>query len=210
MKNTIVLAAVAGIASAAAAQNGSLSIIPSVTTIDSTVSTSFTIAIYASADFGTHIAGGAFGLSNAGGAGIVTDMTVDVVAWASAGTTSTDRGHNADGDYEGLVFGQPILPFPPFNLFPDAASSLAGGGVLIANFAVTIAAGSEGVIDWSTRADTIATFVLSIYNEADLSQANIDNGNFAGHGSAQVNVVPAPSAMALLGLGGLVAGRRRR
>ena len=205
MKNTIVLAAVAGIASAAAAQSGSLTLVPSVTTIDSSVSTSFTMSVYANADFGTHIAGGAFSLANAGGAGIVTDMDFASVGWGEGG--ENDRGHDADGNYTGVVFGQIIIP--AFNLQPSPDSAI-DGDVFVGSFMVTIAAGSEGLIDWTTGVDGISPFVLEIYDAGDESSTSLLNGDFDGHGGARVNVVPAPSALALLGLGGIAAGRRRR
>lgn len=201
MKNTIVLAAVAGIASAAAAQSGGLVIVPSVSTIDSTVSTSFTLAVYASADFGTHVFGGAFGMANSGDNGIVTGMDMTLATWGAFG--GNDFGHAGDGNHDGIRFGQFFIPglTPPL-----AESSLANGDVLIGNFSITIAAGSEGTLDWSSTTDTAAGFLLEIYDEATFGTTQLGGS----HGTAQVNVVPAPSAMALLGLGGLVAGRRRR
>ena len=207
MKNTIVLAAVAGIASAAAAQSGSLTLVSSVDTIDSTASTSFTVSVYGDADFGTHIAGGAFSLANAGGAGIVADMAWANEAWGAGGLN--DRGDGGEGNYDGVVFGQIIIP--AFGLLPSPDSALGDAPVLIGTFTVNIVAGSEGLIDWSTGADGVSPFVLEIYNGDDQSSTSLLNGDFQGHGRSMVNVVvPAPSSMALLGLGGIVAGRRRR
>ena len=202
MKNAIALIAVAGIATVASAQSGTLSIVASASTIDSTATTSFTLAVYGDADFGTAIAGGAFSLSASGGAGVVTDMVGAAAAWGALG--EEDLGHAADGNYNGLIFGQ--LIFPPF-INPDAGSMLGNGPVLLGNITVTIAADSAGVIDWTTG--SAGDFFMEIFedNGADgvftqLSQVT--------QGTARVNVVPAPSAMAMLGLGGLVAGRRRR
>ena len=200
MKNVITLAAVAGIASAAAAQSGSLSIVPSVSTIDSQVSTSFTLSVYGDADFGTAIAGGEFALSATGG-GMVNGMTGAAAAWGAG--FQNDRGHTGHGNHAGLVFGQ--LIFPPV-LPPHADSLLAGGPVLLGVMTVSIDADSAGTINWSTAAGQ-GSFVLEIYNDADGSFTQLTATNA---GTASVNVVPAPSAMALLGLGGLVAGRRRR
>ncbi len=203
MKNALALIAVAGIASAATAQNGSLSLVSSAMTVDSTTTTSFTISVYGDADFGTAIAGGGFSLSAVGGAGIVTDMTASVADWAALGYE--DQGHAGDGNYTGFIFGQ--LIFPPF-IPADPASLLIDGPVYIGSFAVTIAADSAGVIDWSTGGG-VGPFVMEIFTE------NGGTGDFTqltdlDFGGVSVNVVPAPSAMALLGLGGLVAGRRRR
>jgi len=200
MKNAIVMTAVAGIASAAAAQSGSFSIVPSVSTIDSSVSTNFTLSVYGDADFGTHIAGGEFALSATGGS-MVNGMTGATAAWGALGLN--DRGHTGGGNHAGLVFGQ--LIFPPF-IDPDAASALPGP-VLLGIISVSIDANSTGVINWTTAAGQ-GTFELEIYDSSNESFTQLVG---VGAGNATVNVVvPAPSALALLGLGGLVAGRRRR
>tara|TARA_R110002073_G_scaffold147687_3_gene300795 strand:+ start:122123 stop:122758 length:636 start_codon:yes stop_codon:yes gene_type:complete len=206
MKNAIALAAVAGIATAAAAQSGSLSIVASQATVDSTLTTSFTLSVYGDADFATHITGAAFNL-NASGGDMVTDMVASGAAWGGLGFE--DQGHTGGGN-TGMIMGQ--ITFLPF-IAPDPASALGNGPVFLGSFAVTIAADSSGTIDWSL-AGGIGTFALEVIDV----NAN-PGGNPPGlitqlaspdFGSVSVNVVPAPSAMAVLGLGGLVAGRRRR
>ena len=114
MKNALALIAVAGIASAATAQNGSLSITSSAMTVDSTTTTSFTLSAWGDADFGTAIAGGGFSLSAVGGAGIVTDMVASPADWAALGFE--DQGHAGDGNYTGMIFGQ--LIFQQKGVFP--------------------------------------------------------------------------------------------
>ncbi|MDF1809164.1 MAG: PEP-CTERM sorting domain-containing protein [Phycisphaerales bacterium] len=202
MKNAIALIAVAGIATVASAGGANLSIVASASTIDSTVSTSFTLAVYGDAT-GTAMAGGEFALTASGGAGIVTDMVGAAAAWGALG--QEDLGHGGDGNYNGLIFGQ--LIFPPF-INPAADSMLGNGPVLLGNITVTIAADSAGVIDWSTAAGA-GDFILEVFTD-DGAAGVFEQLTAVGHGSARVNVVPAPSAMAMLGLGGLVAGRRRR
>ncbi len=213
MKNAIALAAVAGIATAAAAQSGSLSIVASSNTIDSTLTTSFTLSVYGDASVGTHITGAAFNMVASGG-GMVTNMVADagVATWGGLGFE--DQGHTGGGN-TGLVMGQ--IVFLPF-IQPDAASALGNGPVLLGTFAVTIAADSVGVIDWST-AGGIGTFALEVI-DVNSNPGGSPPGTYSPLGGAgdsafdfggvSVNIVPAPSAMAVLGLGGLVAGRRRR
>lgn len=205
MKKAIGLIVLSGLASSAFAQTGSLSITSSVATLDSTTTTSFTLSVWGDADFGTHIAGGGFTLSAAGGAGIVTDMVASVPPWAALGFQ--DNGHSGDGNHDGVIFGQ--LIFPPF-INPDPASSLAGGPVLLASFAVTIAANSAGTIDWST-AGGLGDFVLEIFTDdgGDGSFTRLTGADIS-FGTTSVGNTPAPSAIALLGFGGLAAGRRRR
>jgi len=203
MKNALALIAVAGIASAASAQSGSLSITSSAATVDSTTTTSFTLSVWGDADFGTHISGGGFAMNAVGGAGVVTGMTAASTAWGALGFE--DLGYAADGNHNGMIFGQ--LIFPPF-IPADPASALGAGPVLLGTFAVSIAANSAGTVDWST-AGGVGDFILEIFTD-DGAAGSFTQLAQVAQGSTSVNVVPAPSAMALLGLGGLVAGRRRR
>ncbi len=204
MKNAIALAAVAGIASAAAAQTATLNIVASQSVVNSQTTSSITLSVFASADFGTHIVGGGFALDATGGAGVVGAMAATPVAWGAG--AANDRGDGGDGNYIGLVFGQTV--FPDFGFPPNPASDFTGGEVLVATFSVEILAGSSGVVDWSTAVDALSQFTLQIFDGGDNSSTVPASFNFGSTGA--VNVVPAPSAMALLGLGGLVAGRRRR
>ncbi len=206
MRNTAILLAAAGLASAAGAQTGSLSLSVSGGTVDTTGgAATFTLAVWGDAGFGDAIAGGGFSLSAVGGAGIVTDMTTSVPDWAALGFQ--DNGHGGDGNYNGVIFGQ--LIFPPF--IPAAAESMLGNGpVLVASFSVTVAADSAGVIDWSIGGG-VGPFIMEIYTDdgasgsfTQLTEADIT------FGGASIMIFPAPSSVALLGLGGLVAGRRRR
>ena len=222
MRKVIVLSAMAGLASVAAAQSGSLmvsqsvipamgagqnsgslSIVPSVSTVDWSVDSNFTIELYGDANFGTHIAGGTVSLGATTNGGFVDGMDGASVEWAAGG--ETDHGYDGNGGYAGLVFGQIIIP--DFGLLPDANSALGNGPVLLASFQVSITSG-VGPVVWSS-AGYLDNFALEIYDE---NSGNFDRlfASDMGFGSATVNVVPAPSSMALLGLGGLVAGRRRR
>ena len=202
MKNAIALAAVAGLATAASAQSWSLSISGAPASINTTVTTVFTVDIIANADFGTNVSGGSFELDSTGADAAVVNVTASAAAWAAVG--ENDRGYLGNGDHAGLVFGQVI--FPPF--FPPAAESeLTGAGVVVGSLVIEVLAGSTGMLNLNLAADAQSPFGLEIYNAGDESF----NSQAAGsYGSASVNLVPAPSAMALLGLGGLVAGRRRR
>jgi hypothetical protein len=204
MKSTLALVAVAGLASVAAAQSGSLSITASATTVDTTVAgATVTLSVWGDADFGTAIAGGSFSLSAAGGAGVVGDMVGAAADWAALGFQ--DNGHGGDGNYNGLIFGQ--LIFPPF--IPAAAESMLGASpVLLGTFVVTAVQNSVGTVDWSTGALGNET-VMEIFTD-DGGAGVFTSLTTADFGGVSVNFVPAPSAMALLGLGGLVAGRRRR
>jgi len=204
-KNSIVLGAVAGIASCALGQSASLSIVASQTVVDSTVTTSITLAVYGDADLGTHITGAWFGLSATGGEGVVDDMVLSSVApWGELG--EDDFGHAGDGNYNGVSMGQVV--FPPF-LPPDPASALGSGPVLLANLRVTIAEGSLGLIDWSLVGSSNYHVVLETFASHPAHEGNYWQFAYPDFGSTSVRVVPAPSGLALIGLGVLVVGRRR-
>lgn len=200
MRN-VVLASVCGMASVAAAQSVSLSIVPSLSTINMFGSTSFTLSIFASADFGTHVAGGEFGIAGSGATNNVTGMIGEAAPWGQLG--ELDRGYDGEGGHNGLVFGQ--LIFPPF-VQPDAASALSGGAVLIATMTVTVEPDVCGIVEFTTI-NGQGPFALEIFDSADDSFTQVTDVN---HGSASVFLVPAPSSLGLLGFAGLVAVRRRR
>jgi len=210
MQNCVVLAAVAGTASCALGQSASLSIVASQTVVDSSLTTSITLAVYGDADFATHITGAWFGLSADGGAGVVEDMSLSSVAsWGEV--FEQDFGHAGDGNYNGVAMGQVV--FLPF-IAPSPESALGLGPVLLANFEVTIAAGSFGQIDWA---------LVDVLDQSDwtieLLDVTTNPGGIPGTdypirnpelGSVRVQVIPAPSGLAILGFSGLFVGRRQR
>lgn len=200
---SVVLASLCGLASAAAAQSGSFSIVPSIATIDFTVSTSFTLAIFADADFGTHIVGGEIALEGFFQSDLVTDMVGESAAWGNLG--ENDRGYAGNGDYAGLVFGQ--LVFPPF-IPPSAESALGNGSVFVGTISVTVPTNMFFSVGW-TGVGGLGDFALEVYDDADgsFTQLTADQVDF---GSASIQVIPSAPSGALLGIAGLVALRRRR
>jgi len=194
MKNALTLIAIAGMASAASAQNFSLSIVAPTEVAEGAI---FTIEVIGDADVGTHMLGGSFSMTS--GSGLIASM-----AWTPAGWSAfnTDGGYAGNGDYNPVVFGQLVIPgVPPFDV-PAAGSEL---GEAIGSFQVTLGAGA-GVIDFVLVGES--PFSLETI-DANGGGGNSSNGNLTLNG-ASVTVTPAPSALALLGLGGIAAGRRRR
>jgi len=199
MKTSIALVAVAGFAAAASAQNFSLSIAGAPTTVDTTMgAVTVTVDIIGDSDFGTHMLGGGFTMTS--GSSLVEGMSWAAASWSSF---NTDGGYAGGGDYGQVIFGQLVIPgVPPFDV-PAPGSEL---GSAIGSFQIVIGQGT-GIIDLSIAAGS--PFSLEVLDLAGGTTAQSSNGNLTLNG-ASINVVPAPSAMALLGLGGLVAGRRRR
>lgn len=208
MKNALCLISITGLASVASAQSGSLSVVASASTIDTTFgSATITLAVYGDADFGTAVAGGEFAIDGTKSVdGSVLDMTGAAAAWGALG--EQDNGYAGGGSYNGLIFGQ--LIFPPF-INPAAESMLGNGaGVLLGNVTVTIAEQTCGVWDWTLAAGD-GPFVLEIFTdngaEGEFTQLTSADISF---GSASIQVIPAPSSLALLSVGGLAMTRRRR
>ncbi len=200
MKSTLALVALAGLASAAAAQDFTLSITGAPMDIDTTAGdVTFTVDIMGDASVGTHFLGGSYYLNS--DSAFVTDMQWTNPSWSSF---PTDGGYAGNGNYNQVIFGQLVIPnVPPFDV-PAPGSELGGS---LGTFQITVAGGSFGTLDLSL--DSASPFTLEVVDINTGETFQSVNGNLFLNG-ASVNLVPAPSAMALLGLGGLVAGRRRR
>ena len=200
MKNTIALIAIAGIATAATAggpgETYSLSIAGAAASVDATSGATITIDIIGDSSVGTWMLGGAFVLSS-GSNSMVTGMTWTVADWS--GFNEGTGVYDGNGNHEEVIYGQ--LVFLPV-IQPGAGSDL---GLSIGSFVIDIAAGSAGQLDLSLLLGsgdalrTVGDGVLGASSDGALSL----NG-------ASITITPAPSAMALLGLGGIAAGRRRR
>lgn len=206
MKNAIALIAVAGLAGAASAQ--SLNISSTATTLDTSGGdVVFTISISANADFaGEAINGAIIGLGASGdNAGVATNgIAINHPGWGTP-TFNTDAGGDGNDGHNGMGFGQlgGILPTAPDSL-------LSAAPVDLGSFQITVAAGSEGTLSYSLTQPNQNLFIetydsnLAAPGTTQFQLSQIDVGGIT------VNFVPAPSALAMLGLGGLVAGRRRR
>ena len=196
MKNALTLIAIAGMASVASAQNFSLTISAPTFVDEGAV---FTIDVSGDADIGTHMLGGSFSLSS--GSGLISNMTWTAASWSSF---NEEDGYSGNGDYGSVVFGQLILPgIPPFD--QGAPGSELGG--IIGSFQITLVAEGTGDIVFSLNAED--PFTLETIDPSNGDGGNSADGNLTLNG-ATVTVTPAPSALALLGLGGIAAGRRRR
>ncbi len=201
MKNAVCMLAVAGLVGAAGAQNFSLSIAGAPATIDnSSGAVTITIDIIGDADVGTHMLGGAFAIE-ATGAILSTGMTWNPAGWSSF---NTDGGYAGNGSYNQVIFGQLVIPgVPPFDV-PATGSEL---GNAIGSFQIVIGQGLYGLMHLNFIAQE--PFTLEVLDLAAGESYRSSAGNLTLNG-VEILIYPTPSSLALLGLGGLAASRRRR
>ena len=193
--SAVVCGSVAGLASVAAAQNFSLSLVPNVSTIEP--GGSFTLSVYGDADVGTHMLGGAFSLESNGEC--ISSMQWTNAAWSSF---NTDGGFAGDGDYNQVVFGQLVIP----GIFPPAAGSELGS--LIGTFAVVLDPGiGDFVLDFQLIA--AAPFTLETVDAVTGQSFQSTSGNLT-LGSARVGLIPSPGVLSGFVMGALAISRRRR
>lgn len=183
------------------------------------------------------IAGAAIASTAAAQDLLIVDLTVaDTITISSGGGAAI--ASNVGSDFTGVLlenfFGGPIASGLLSTLVSGDLNSFADGNASDGTPALFGATGNAGLNIWSFSDGTpeyvagvqaftgSATWTLDsavydavfalgnrsgdIYSPADTDD---DIAGAVNIGSYRV-VVPAPSAMALLGLGGLVAGRRRR
>ncbi|MBL4697454.1 MAG: PEP-CTERM sorting domain-containing protein [Phycisphaerales bacterium] len=202
MKKASLLIALAGLTAAAAAQDFSLSIAGAPTTIDATNGATITIDIIGDSTHGEVMMGGRFSMIS--GSGLISNMTWTPAPWSAF---NTDGGYAGNGDYNEVAFGQISHQGPQ-----TAGSQL---GMAIGSFQIQIAAGSFGVIDLEILGGLPFALETAFWpfdgfpTGGAVDVRDSSNGTLILNG-ASINVVPAPSALALLGLSGLAASRRRR
>ncbi|MBL4699079.1 MAG: PEP-CTERM sorting domain-containing protein [Phycisphaerales bacterium] len=204
MKNTVLLIALAGLTTTAAtAEDFSLSIAGAPTTIDATNGATITIDIIGDSSHGEFMISGFYSMVS--GSELISNMSWIPVPWAF----NLDDGYAGNGDYNLVGFAQ-----FPFQFDPAQDSAL---GSAIGSFQIQIAAGSFGVIDFNILAGPEFTLETAFgENQPPPMGGAFDYMNDTEPGNnlilngASINVVPAPSSLALLGLGGLAASRRRR
>ncbi len=196
MKRASVCAVFAGLASSVMAGGASLTIVPSVSTYDTSGgAATITASVYGDAGFGTHILGGAFGLewSHTGGT-VVSDVTWASAAWSSF---NTDPGYAGGNSYDQIVYGQLVIP----GIFPPAAGS--ENGSLIGSFTITL------IRQENINFQLVAGDPFTIEGVDEVTGNTMSTGADITLGGMSIGI-PAPGAVSMLGLGGLVLARRKR
>ncbi len=192
MKKAFALVAVAGVAAAASAQ--SINIDVANPTLGPGESTLVTLSAgYGAGDFAV--------------AGVETNFisSVGSTGWSDVALISPMDGPGTSGGapsgtgVDGILAGQ--LNFPPAGIYADDTNPIAfWSAVYTAPADVT----SAFSVDLSTDTSRFDAYVAR-----DSSRSESRLGDLT-EGSATIGVIPAPASLALLGLGGLAAARRRR
>lgn len=182
----IAITAIAGLAAAASAQSLSVHFAATASEINVGDSVNWSVQVTATGYGSTAYLGGFVGSFDA------SDSSLgDAGNWVSnfAGNATTP-----------LFDGASITTINSFN------SALLGSDdqALVEGFAWSVTAANEGILDYASSG-TWSFFgndgIFTLPDEFDAQTASVT--------SDRVSIVPAPGALALLGLGGLVAGRRR-
>jgi MYXO-CTERM domain-containing protein len=198
MKKSIALLAVAGFASVAAAQNVSTDLVVELTFDKTSIAIGETATATITASWngvdGSYFSSLAINLDASGDYVSVSDLAP--VAW-----NNPALGFNGTGTISGASILN--LQASQFSLIPPYFTD---NPILVTTFTVTGTA--EGVLTYTTSNADGAPFPYSVTGPI-FSDPVVEFGHDA-FTSGSLTVTPAPSAMALLGLGGLVAGRRRR
>lgn len=190
MKTAAILA-VAGVAAAAAAQ--SINIDVANPTLNPGESTMVTLSAgYGGTDYAVAGVGTNF-ISSVGSTG-----WSDIALIAPMNGPGTSGGAGSATGVDGIIAGQ--LNFPPAGIYADSSNPIAFWSATY----TASATGDEGVVDLSTQTSRFDVYVDRMSSLSESRLADIREG------AATITVVPAPASLALLGLGGLAAARRRR
>jgi conserved repeat domain len=197
MKKALALAAVAGLASVAAAQSLTLNI--SADRATANVGDTITYTVSANTAASTYILNVNVHFV-ASDAGLGSASAFSWNSWASA----TNNGNASGASLDNVRGGQSLL-----------FGAIDGSNpIVLGTFTVT--AGAEGELSYGVVKGTAAASAMFITQRSDqgpfgpqFTFASATANGFSLNADS-VRIIPAPGAMALLGLGGLAAARRRR
>ena len=204
MKNAFAIAVVAGLAAAASAQDMTISMVAPASVAQNST---YTVEVWGSVSGGNWVQGtsamAGFGIgATTNDDGLVASITTSTIAgWAQGfGTNGTVVGADLLGTSGGQIANV-------FNLNPGINLS---NPIMLFTFDVTVGAG-VGTVTYSPS-NPNPNGALSYYpvstNGASVIAPNTAGTNLILTG-ASTQIVPAPASLALLGLGGLAARRRR-
>ena len=195
-KQAVVTLGICGLATSAFAQNFSLTLVPSVQTIDTSAgAVTITMSVIGDADVGTHMLDGAFSMHS--NSQLVQDMAWSPASWSQF---NTDGGYAGNGDYNQIAYGQ---LWPIGGIFPPPPNSALG--MTIGTFEITLA--GTGEVEFNLLEGT--PFTLETIDEFNGVKYIDTDGTLTLQG-ASITVVPAPAGFASLLICGLLSARRTR
>ncbi|RMH09887.1 MAG: hypothetical protein D6695_12380 [Planctomycetota bacterium] len=206
MKNTLAIVAIAGIAAAATASDFEIYMVAPAT---ANPGDTYTVEVWGSVSGGQWVDGvsamagfGIDAIATAGASGVAANGGSVIADWAASfGTDGTVVGADLIGTSGGQLANV-------FNLNPNIDMS---NPIMLFTFDVTVDAGFVGDITY-TPANPNPNGGLAYYpvsTEGASVIAPNDDGTTLTLTGATTSIIPAPASLALLGLGGLVARRRR-
>ncbi len=208
IQNTLVTMAITGLASTAiagpVAETFSLTMgVRQGPEINSGATTAI-IDVFGDSSFGTHLLGGQFGISS-NGHSEVSDIRWTPAAWSTANGLGT---YDGAGELSDVIFGQLVVLTDLFDFLPGAGSELGG---LIGSFEVDFDAGFTQDVQFDFVPDaerfSLKTIDVDLVNRT--TQSLDSNSGELSLNSLYITA-PTPSSLALIGLGGLAAMKRRR
>ena len=193
MKKAFALVAVAGVAAAASAQSINIE-----KSTDEDLQPGDSVVVTLTAGYGA----GDYAV-----AGIETNFisSIGSTGWSDLALIApmdgpgTSEGTGSGTGVDGILAGQ--LNFPPVPIYADPTNPIAFWS---ATYTAPDVVDDPFTIDLST--DT-SRFDVYIARDSSRSETRLDD---LAEADGFINVVPAPASLALLGLGGLAAARRRR
>ena len=180
-----------------------------------------TLSVFVDSDYSrpgfdvTHVVMAQYSLNAIGENSTVVDVSmIEGPGWEQDDPNLIDAGYDGNGGHAGFAMAQ--VYFLPF-IRPDDLSSFEDGPVFLAKYEITL---SEPIttetelgwefgeyIEYGNYPYTLSLFDITANpnaipgEEEFVSASDIEFGSF---------YIPSPSGLAILGLGGLFAGRRRR
>jgi len=180
-----------------------------------------TLSVFVDSDYSrprfdvTHVVMAQYSLNAIGENSTVVDVSmIEGPGWEQDDDNLVDAGYDGNGGHAGFAMRQ--VYFLPF-ILPDDLSSFEDGPVFLAKYEITL---SEPIttetelgwefgeyIEYGNYPYTLSLFDITANpnaipgQEEFVSASDIEFGSF---------YIPSPSGLAILGLGGLFAGRRRR